>query len=91
MEWVILHNDSRFPICESEKENSVPAAATAPVTDEAEPTADVEPEPATIQAPVRIETEPTIVLKPKPKETSDQVCEPATASVPEGILVEFEG
>lgn len=63
MEWVVLHNDSQFPICESEEENSMPATATAPVTDEAEPTADVEPKSATIPVPVRTETEP--------EETSD--------------------
>ncbi|XP_048047865.1 uncharacterized protein LOC125269136 [Megalobrama amblycephala] len=49
------------------------------------------PEPTTIPVPVTKETEPRIALEPEPKEKSDQVHDPATTSVPEGILLEFEG
>lgn len=49
------------------------------------------PEPTTIPVPVTKETEPSIALEPEPKEKSDQVRDPATTSVPEGILLEFQG
>ncbi len=48
-----------------------------------EPTADVEPEP--------VATEPTIPTEPEPLSSSDQVREPATLSVPEGVLVVIKG
>lgn len=63
------------------------ATATTPATDMPEPTAVLESKSATIPAPDRM-PEREIVLEPKPEETSDQVCELATSSVPEGILVE---
>lgn len=65
----------------------LPAAATTTAMDEPES----ESEPTTISAPVREETVPRIILEPEPEDTSDQVCELATSSVPEGILMEFEG
>lgn len=38
-----------------------------------------------------LKSEANVVTECKPEESSDEVCEPATTSVPEGILVEFEG
>lgn len=64
------------------------ATATTPATDKPEPTTDVqESKPAAIPVPERM-PEREIVLEPEPEETSDKVCEPASSSVPEGILVE---
>ncbi|KTF76316.1 hypothetical protein cypCar_00043570, partial [Cyprinus carpio] len=48
-----------------------------------EPTADGEPEPAG--------TELIVAMEPEPPALSDQVHEPATLSVPKGVLVEIEG
>lgn len=55
-----------------------------------ETTADVKPEPTMISVPVT-STETKSILESKPNETSDQMREPATTSVPEEILLEFEG
>ncbi|ROL27920.1 hypothetical protein DPX16_11050 [Anabarilius grahami] len=55
-----------------------------------EPTADGEPKPASMYEPDK-RTEPTIAPEPEPHSESDQVCEPATSSVPVGLLVEYEG
>ncbi|KAL0181961.1 hypothetical protein M9458_021336, partial [Cirrhinus mrigala] len=54
-----------------------------------EPTADKEPEPAMMLVP---ETTPEPIIAPEPEHNgnSDQVCEPATSSVPVGVLVQLE-
>ncbi|ROK87110.1 hypothetical protein DPX16_10250 [Anabarilius grahami] len=55
-----------------------------------EPAADAEPKPAVLPA-AETKTEPIIALEPEPDEESDQVQEPATSSVPVGVLVKYKG
>lgn len=55
-----------------------------------EPTTDGEPEPAAMKEPGQ-RTEPTTTPEPEHHSESDQVCKPATSSVPVGLLVEYEG
>lgn len=54
-----------------------------------ESTTDMEPEPAMISVP-ELQPVQTIVPKPEPSKTSEKLHEPATSSVPEGILGEYE-
>jgi len=53
-----------------------------------EPTGDTEPEPAVMN---KLETKTELTITPEPDVKSDQVREPATPSVPVGMLVEYEG
>lgn len=53
-----------------------------------EPTADSQPEPAIKTEPERL-LEANFILEPELNAKSVNVCEPASASVIKGILVEF--
>ncbi len=90
VEWVRENNGSTLTVCPSEEDISIPTSE--PETSQPssrctellpEPTADGEPEPDV--------TEPIIPTEPEPQTSSDQVREPATSSVLEGVLVVFEG
>ncbi len=90
VEWVLERNGLYFSICPTEEvisspthepETSQPSSRCTELLPE--PTADGEPEPAA--------TEPIIATEPEPQASSDQVREPATSSVPEGVLVVIEG
>ncbi len=54
-----------------------------------EPTADGEPT-ATREPACKPTTEPNIAPEPEPQEMSEQMREPATSPIPEGVLVEIE-
>lgn len=82
----------------------VSCGSTCTIYDDASPTPNLEPsqpspscteclhEPTATEEPARKETtEPTIALDPEPVYTSDQVCEPTTPHVPEGVVMEYEG
>ncbi len=90
VEWVLERNGLYFSICPAvedissptqEPETSQPSFCCTELLPE--PTTDGEPEPAT--------TEPIIATEPEPRASSDQVCELAKSSVPEGVLVVIEG
>lgn len=62
-----------------------------PFTDrQSEPTTDTEPEPASKQV-AEPKPKPNTAPEPEPSSESAQMREPATPSVPEGILVEYKG
>ncbi len=90
VEWVLENIGLYFSVCPDDEdifsptpklETSQPSSRCTELLPE--PTADVEPEPAA--------TEPTIPTEPEPLSSSDQVREPATLSVPEGVLVVIKG
>ncbi|XP_058649111.1 proteoglycan 4-like [Onychostoma macrolepis] len=84
VEWVLMNNESAFTVGPVEDDITTGPTPPLPETSQPsprsteilpEPTADGEPEPAAIE----------------PLPSSDQVREPATSSVAEGVLVELEG
>ncbi|KAL0185578.1 hypothetical protein M9458_017248, partial [Cirrhinus mrigala] len=85
VEWVLEKNGPYFSICPTMEDISspIPEPDTSQLSsccNEQVPdsTVDGEPKPAM--------TEPIIAPEPELQESSDQVCEPVTSSVPEGVL-----
>lgn len=71
----------------------VTAVHTAPTASTASSPVDVkpkpmEPGPTTIPVP-ELMPEPKIIPEPEPSKNSDQLLEPATLSLPVGVLVEY--
>lgn len=82
VDWVLMQCGSPFTVCPTSE-------------DLASPTSDPRAKPAVSH--VRLEMEPerspeaVFILDPEPNTESVQVCDLATASITEGILVEFNG
>ncbi|XP_016086355.1 sterol O-acyltransferase 1-like [Sinocyclocheilus grahami] len=87
LSWIIQCLESIRPLSKTQHEPE-PSQPLPPSCTEGlpEPTADGEPEAARGEA-----TAPAIAPEPEAVDAADQVCEPATPHVPEGILVEYEG
>ncbi|ROL51870.1 hypothetical protein DPX16_19389 [Anabarilius grahami] len=97
-EWVLVGNGSSFTISPvditSHALHPEPSQPTLMNSYEMmlEPTVNSETKPATMYKPEpERRTDPTIAPEPEPRQTSDQVREPATLSVPVGLLLEFKG
>ncbi|ROL54991.1 hypothetical protein DPX16_5020 [Anabarilius grahami] len=102
MEWVLVSNNSPFIIGPAE-ENFTTSPTPLPETNQPPPVSDatemlLEPIadcgdrlPVRDEPVPRIRTEPFIALEPGPLTGSDQVREPATPVVAEGVIVELEG
>ncbi|ROL51854.1 hypothetical protein DPX16_19373 [Anabarilius grahami] len=102
VEWVLVNNNSPFTICPAEEDfatsptplpetnQSPPASDTTEML--FEPTVDCGDRPPARDEPIpRIRTESFIALEPGPLTVSDQVREPATPFVAEGVIVELKG
>ncbi|ROK87094.1 hypothetical protein DPX16_10234 [Anabarilius grahami] len=104
VKWVLVNNMSSFTVCSAEDELTSPAPTPAPpetslpppVSEPTEmlhePTADRGGMPATMdKSGLRTRSDGNIAAEPTPSQGSDQVREPATSIVDEGVLVELEG
>ncbi|ROL51942.1 hypothetical protein DPX16_19461 [Anabarilius grahami] len=102
VEWVLVCNSSPFTIGPAEDdfatsptplpETNQPPPANYATETLFEPTADCGDQPPERDEPVpRIRTECFIASEPRPLTQSDQVREPATPFVVEGVIVELEG
>lgn len=89
--WLVVRNNIPFTICLVDEDITSPTPDPQPSQPSAlppEPTADSEPKPA-----MTIEQSPeaNFITEPEPNLESVEFCELATASVIEGILVDFTG
>ncbi|XP_067310697.1 uncharacterized protein [Pseudorasbora parva] len=93
--WVLVPNNSPFTIGPAEEDSGTSTTPPPPTTgmkEVPEPTADRGDPPAAINEPEpRQRFRGVIALEPRLQRGSDQVREPATSSVMEGVLVELEG
>lgn len=86
-----------FTICLTNEDNASPTTdpepsqpSAMPAAEQPEPTAALETEPA-IKTEPKLSPEATFFPEPEPNVESVQVCEPASLSFVEGLLVEFIG